>query len=304
VLGEGAQGRARQARASARRGADRERGRELLDMQRDALRMFTSCAWFFEDVGRIEPKQVLRYATRAIELAGAAHAPRLEAGFLERLAPARSSDPEVGTAADVFRREAPALRATPARVAASGFALAELAPKADHRRIGAYDVEVAARGKVSVAHRGSGRGGRYRCRLVGEDEDAIVEVEGAGEGAPASYPLADLTEKAVAAIEPALRRARVEAALTPSERERLVIEPEGPVLERALVAAVEALAEDAGAAAQSKTQARILALLRLLEDEGSPVPYEAQSSFDQIRSAARGPARKRLEALAEPLGFE
>ena len=45
--------------------------------------------------------QILRYAARAIELAGA-DAPRLEAGVLERLARAHSNDPEAGTGRDVY----------------------------------------------------------------------------------------------------------------------------------------------------------------------------------------------------------
>jgi alpha-amylase/alpha-mannosidase (GH57 family) len=81
--------------AAARRAFD------LLEMERNALRLFTSCAWFFDDVGGIEPRQVLAYAARALELAGA-DGERLRPGFLERLAAAESNDAQVGTAADVF----------------------------------------------------------------------------------------------------------------------------------------------------------------------------------------------------------
>jgi alpha-amylase/alpha-mannosidase (GH57 family) len=73
--------------AAARAGA-------LLEMERNALRIFTSCAWFFDDLARIEPIQVLRYAARAIELSGP-EAPRLESGLLERLALAPTNDPAV-----------------------------------------------------------------------------------------------------------------------------------------------------------------------------------------------------------------
>ncbi len=46
------------------------RASELLELERNALRMFTSCGWFFDDIAGIEALQVLRYAARAIELAG------------------------------------------------------------------------------------------------------------------------------------------------------------------------------------------------------------------------------------------
>ena len=41
----------------------------LLEMQRNAMLMFTSCAWFFDDVSRIETLQVLQYADRVIQIA-------------------------------------------------------------------------------------------------------------------------------------------------------------------------------------------------------------------------------------------
>ena len=39
-------------------------------MQRHALLMYTSCGWFFEELSRPEGTQILRYAARALELAG------------------------------------------------------------------------------------------------------------------------------------------------------------------------------------------------------------------------------------------
>src|SRR5216117_2998441 len=92
---------ARRLRPGADRTAD-ARARELLEMERNALRMFTSCGWFFDDIAGIETIQILRYAARAIELAGA-DAPRLEAGVLERLARAQSNERAEGTGRDVYR---------------------------------------------------------------------------------------------------------------------------------------------------------------------------------------------------------
>lgn len=73
----------------------------LVDMERNVLRAHTSCAWFFDDFAGLEGRQALRFAARAITLAGP-EAPRLEAGLLERLAAARSNDPLVGTAKDFY----------------------------------------------------------------------------------------------------------------------------------------------------------------------------------------------------------
>ncbi len=75
--------------------ADAQRALQLLEMERDALRMFTSCGWFFDDLARLEPLQVLRYAAHGLDLLGD------EGGVLEeriraRLADAQSNDPEAG----------------------------------------------------------------------------------------------------------------------------------------------------------------------------------------------------------------
>ncbi len=71
------------------------------ELERHALRMFTSCGWFFDDIAGIESVIVLRSAARAIELAGS-EAPRLEAGLLERLALAPSNDPSVGSGRELY----------------------------------------------------------------------------------------------------------------------------------------------------------------------------------------------------------
>lgn len=41
----------------------------LLEMQRHGLLMYTSCAWFFDEISGLETTQCLRYAARAIQLA-------------------------------------------------------------------------------------------------------------------------------------------------------------------------------------------------------------------------------------------
>ncbi len=75
-----------------------------LEMQRCGMLMFTSCAWFFDEVSRIEVRQVLAYAARAIHLARAFDL-SLEERFLASLARAPSNCADYGDAAEVYRRE-------------------------------------------------------------------------------------------------------------------------------------------------------------------------------------------------------
>ncbi len=66
---------------------------KLLEMERHAMLMYTSCGWFFTEISGIETVQILQYAARAIELAGEFEKRSLEEGFLERLAKAKSNVP-------------------------------------------------------------------------------------------------------------------------------------------------------------------------------------------------------------------
>ena len=67
---------------------------KLLEMQRHAMLMYTSCGWFFDDISGIETVQIIAYAGRVIQLATevfGADAAELEAGFVERLRAAKSN---------------------------------------------------------------------------------------------------------------------------------------------------------------------------------------------------------------------
>ena len=67
---------------------------KLLEMQRHAMLMYTSCGWFFDELSGLETVQVMQYAGRAIRLAQELGAKCIESGFTERLAAAKSNLPE------------------------------------------------------------------------------------------------------------------------------------------------------------------------------------------------------------------
>lgn len=71
-----------------------ERCLKLLEMQKFAMFMFTSCGWFFSEISGIEASQILQYAARAIELGEEVSGKSLEAEFVSRLEPAESNVPE------------------------------------------------------------------------------------------------------------------------------------------------------------------------------------------------------------------
>ncbi len=76
----------------------------LLEMQRYSLLMFTSCAWFFDEISGIETVQVLQYANRAIQLGERVSDHLLEPEFLDRLQEASSNLPEHGNGAEIYQK--------------------------------------------------------------------------------------------------------------------------------------------------------------------------------------------------------
>ncbi|HEV2694662.1 MAG TPA: DUF3536 domain-containing protein [Verrucomicrobiae bacterium] len=66
----------------------------LLEMQRHAMLMYTSCGWFFDEISGLETVQVIQYAARAIQLASVLSKNDLEGGFLKILEQAKSNIPE------------------------------------------------------------------------------------------------------------------------------------------------------------------------------------------------------------------
>ncbi|HVG19407.1 MAG TPA: DUF3536 domain-containing protein [Blastocatellia bacterium] len=74
----------------------------LLEMQRHAMLMFTSCGWFFDEISGLETTQVLAYAARAIQLAEKTTGVSLEPDFVERIRHAPSNVPDHANGAEVY----------------------------------------------------------------------------------------------------------------------------------------------------------------------------------------------------------
>jgi alpha-amylase/alpha-mannosidase (GH57 family)/glutathione S-transferase len=98
---------------------------DLMEMQRNAMLMYTSCGWFFNDVSGIETVQVLRYAGRVLQLAEKISGRALELDFLQRIGAARSNLAAQGDARQIYEREVKPARVDLRRVAAH-YAVASL----------------------------------------------------------------------------------------------------------------------------------------------------------------------------------
>lgn len=126
--------------ADGSRSADVTRFLELLEMQRFAMLMFTSCGWFFDEISQLEAVLLLKYAARAIELAEKTGAPALEPQFLKLLEEAPSNLPEFANGANVFLKKVKPEVFSKARVAAN-YAIQSLARSAQREfQIYAYSI--------------------------------------------------------------------------------------------------------------------------------------------------------------------
>ncbi|MCX8036200.1 MAG: DUF3536 domain-containing protein [Candidatus Sumerlaeia bacterium] len=112
---------------------------KLFEMQRHAMLMFTSCAWFFDEISGLEAVQNLKFACRAIQLADDLGV-SLEEGFVARLERAESNLPEFKNGAGVWHRLVkPAL--TPIRRAAAHAAMeSAFDNRLDEHALFCYDI--------------------------------------------------------------------------------------------------------------------------------------------------------------------
>ena len=273
------------------------RAAEWLEIERGAMRSQTSCAWFFDDIAGIEAGQVLRYAARAIALAGA-DGEGLAVEMASRLDPAVSNDPAAGTGREIFLRHVRPEGDTLAWVAAGLVAAAEITP--DLPPPAGYRVE-RVRGRWQLIHRRTGRRHTFDATLDIKGVLLLVELTAAWQPRPVAFPLTSLPEMPQAAVRSALRRAVIHRWLTPDERSAIAegqVAPEDGHL-MAFDRAVRALETDRS----SEAIRRVLDLTSLYRSDEQPAPFDGQTVFYHLMPSLSAEDEHRLEPVARALGF-
>jgi len=119
---------------------DRPNALALLEMQRNALLMYTSCGWFFDEISGIETTQIMQYGARAMELHKKLGGRDLEPEFLTLLAQAPSNVKRFGNGADVYLQCVKPQVAQLNKIALE-FAVTQLVdPTANPKQIYCYDI--------------------------------------------------------------------------------------------------------------------------------------------------------------------
>ena len=152
---------------------EKTRALGLLEIQRHALLMYTSCGWFFEEISGMETTQVLQYASRAIQLARKVTGKDLEEAFADRLREAPSNLTLYGDGRTAYEQLVQPAQVSLARVAAH-HALSSLFHDSTEgaRQVYCFDVETLDSERLTAGKSRLGTGRIHvRSQMTWEDAD-------------------------------------------------------------------------------------------------------------------------------------
>ncbi len=95
----------------------RVKAMEMLEMQRQAMLMYTSCGWFFSEISGIEATQILNMQRVQCSWRLISAKKTLKKRFLEILSEAKSNFAEFGTGKDIFEKFVKPSIVTPKQIA-------------------------------------------------------------------------------------------------------------------------------------------------------------------------------------------
>ena len=150
---------------------------KLLEIQRHALLMYTSCGWFFDELSGLETVQVIQYAARAVQLGEEIFGDPLEAQFLDLLRLAKSNLPEHQDGAQIYEKWVKPAMVDMAHVAAHYAINSLFEPYRERTQIYCYDAQradlhIETEGKMRLA------GGRaeFSSRITRESSQLSFAV--------------------------------------------------------------------------------------------------------------------------------
>ncbi|OHB78522.1 MAG: hypothetical protein A2Z25_02080 [Planctomycetes bacterium RBG_16_55_9] len=118
---------------------------KLLEMQRNAMLMYTSCGWFFDSVTGIETVQVIKYAARALQLCRDVQKEDLEPDFKNRLERVPTNGLETANGRDLYHAYVEPAQVNLDRVGAH-FALSSVFDEEDKEQADIYCYSVRREG--------------------------------------------------------------------------------------------------------------------------------------------------------------
>jgi alpha-amylase/alpha-mannosidase (GH57 family) len=277
---------------------------KLLELQRNAMLMYTSCGWFFDDLAGIEAVQVLKFAGRTAQLAQELFGDSLEPQFVRRLAAAKSNVADEGDGARVYDRWVRPANVDFAKLAADYALIHVLDDFPERSAIYCYDAELhdhqvfnAGRAKLGVGRI------ELRSKITLESERLIFAALHFGDhnltASIAKDSAVEAYREIVNTIAEPFKRADLAAALREMERsfggshyslQSLFRDEQRTVLQTILAASLQ----EAEALYRQIYEPRA-PLMRLITELGLPLPkgFSAAADFvlnNQLRAALDRPA--------------
>lgn len=152
---------------------DRRKALKLLEMQRHAMLMYTSCGWFFDELSGIETVQVIQYAGRAVQLADELSGEDLESGFVERLELAPSNLPRFKNGAVIYDQFVRPAAVDLAKVAAH-YAMSTLFEEEPPASVHAFDAEPVSFNRLETGRARLALGRVNLLSRITQDEDTFT----------------------------------------------------------------------------------------------------------------------------------
>ncbi len=156
---------------------ERVRVLQLLEAQRHAMLMFTSCGWFIDDLSSLETVQVMSCAARAMQLTRLATGEDLEPGFLEIIAQAKSNIAAQGDGRTIYEKRIAHAAVDLDKVAAHYAISSLLARRPESASVYCYDVSPRDFRKHAVGNADVVLGcARFTSRITTESRDVAFAV--------------------------------------------------------------------------------------------------------------------------------
>jgi hypothetical protein len=267
----------------------------LLEIQRQAMLMYTSCGWFFAELSGIETVQVLHYAARAIQLARALDGDDLEPEFLRRLAEAPSNIPQFVNGRGVYEQLVLPHVVDLRQVAAHYAATSLFNIQTDPQRVYCYTVEQRRHRVMEAGHAKLALGvARVTSTITLESAELRYGVLHLGDqnliGAVRTEDGAESYADLLHTISPAFERADLADVVQTLTRHfgRLDYSLKSVFYDeqRAIVRAILAPALEETAAAYQRLYDRHTPLISFLTNQGIPLPPEVATAAEYAMSMA------------------
>jgi hypothetical protein len=295
--------------------ADRITALKLLELQRHAMLMYTSCGWFFDELSGIETVQVIQYAGRAIQLSQALFGDSLEPQFLERMEKAKSNIPDHRDGRHIYEKFVKPAMVNLEKLGAHYAIRSLFEPYAEHDRIYCFAVDreelkSSEAGKMKLS---LGRA-RFTSRITGESGLQFFGVLHFGDhnvnGGVRQFQGKEAYQSLVQEISETFSRADLPEVIRLLDRNfgknifslRSLFRDDQ---RRILIRILESSLADAEAV-YGQVYERNASLMRFLVDLGNPLPktFQAASEFSLNRSLrdalmAEEPSLDRVQSLLE-----